>query len=49
MTRLTGAVTVEVEAVYGWCGLCCTFAEFPHDCLGKDRPVQDPDGPPVIL
>ncbi len=22
----------EMEAIYGWCGLCHTFSQFPHDC-----------------
>ncbi len=49
MSRLMDLVTVEVEAIYGWCGLCHTFAEFPHDCRGKDRPVQDLDGPDGVF
>lgn len=44
MTPLMGSVTVEVETIYGWCGLCHSFAEFPHECLGKNQPVQDLDG-----
>jgi hypothetical protein len=44
MTPLMASVTVEVETIYGWCGLCHSFAEFPHECLGKNQPVQDLDG-----
>jgi hypothetical protein len=25
-----------VEAAYGWCGLCHSFTDFPHDCHGND-------------
>ena len=24
------------EAVYGWCGLCRAFTDFPHECCGDD-------------
>jgi hypothetical protein len=26
----------EPEAVYGWCGLCHSFTDFPHECRGTD-------------
>jgi len=25
----------ELEPVYGWCGLCHSFTEFPHECPGN--------------
>ncbi len=41
MPRLMGSVVEdpvveEVEAIYGWCGLCHSFVEFPHQCPAKD-------------
>jgi hypothetical protein len=38
---LTGAVLDGIEEVYGWCGLCHSFTEFPHRCPGADQPVED--------
>jgi hypothetical protein len=26
----------DSEAIYGWCGLCHSFSQFPHDCPGQD-------------
>lgn len=26
----------EADGAYGWCGLCHSFTEFPHDCRGND-------------
>jgi hypothetical protein len=27
--------------VYGWCGLCHAFTEFPHNCPGEDHQVDE--------
>jgi hypothetical protein len=32
-----------VEALYGWCGLCHTFSQFPHDCPDCDFPAEESD------
>ena len=34
-------VVEEVEAIYGWCGLCHFFVEFPHECPGKDCSAEE--------
>ena len=36
-----GAVAARAESIYGWCGLCRSFTDFPHECAGKDQPVMD--------
>ena len=41
--ELSGAVVDELERIYGWCGLCRAFAEFPHDCSGQGWPAHDAD------
>lgn len=41
MATLMDPVVEDGDAIYGWCGLCHTFAEFPHECAGKDSPAQD--------
>jgi hypothetical protein len=33
----------EVEASYGWCGLCHTFSQFPHDCPERDFSAEERD------
>jgi hypothetical protein len=30
----------EADRAYGWCGLCHSFTEFPHDCRGNDSFVE---------
>ncbi|HTW08523.1 MAG TPA: hypothetical protein VME46_13485 [Acidimicrobiales bacterium] len=25
----------RAECPWGWCGLCQSFTEFPHDCKGE--------------
>jgi hypothetical protein len=32
------------EDIYGWCGLCHSFVEFPHDCAGADTPASEDEG-----
>jgi hypothetical protein len=44
MATLIDPVVEDGDAIYGWCGLCHSFAEFPHECAGKDSPAQDLDG-----
>jgi hypothetical protein len=29
------------EAAYGWCGLCESFTDFPHECAAQDKPTED--------
>jgi hypothetical protein len=41
MTELTDALLDRVEGVYGWCGLCHSFTEFPHECRGEDQPAEE--------
>jgi hypothetical protein len=41
---LMGAVPGTGEGAYGWCGLCRSFTEFPHDCPGEGGPEEDRDG-----
>jgi hypothetical protein len=41
---LMGAVPGTGESAYGWCGLCRSFTEFPHNCPGEDGPEEDRDG-----
>ncbi len=36
-----GAAPGRVDDIYGWCGLCRCFTEFPHECLGEERPAGD--------
>jgi hypothetical protein len=31
----------DSEVIYGWCGLCHCFSQFPHDCPGRDFLAQD--------
>jgi hypothetical protein len=45
MAALMRSVQVHVEDIYGWCGLCRTFVEFPHDCAGADTPAEEDEGP----
>jgi len=33
--------TLEGTEVYGWCGLCRSFTEFPHDCAAQDEPAEE--------
>jgi hypothetical protein len=35
------AATGRAEDIYGWCGLCHCFTEFPHKCSGGDRPADE--------
>jgi hypothetical protein len=37
----TGATPSRVDDIYGWCGLCHCFTEFPHECAGDDRPAGE--------
>jgi hypothetical protein len=30
----------DPEGIYGWCGLCHLFTEFPHECCGNDGPAR---------
>jgi len=41
MAEWAEAVRERAEDLYGWCGLCHTFTQFPHECAGRDRPVED--------
>ncbi len=41
LTGPTGAAPNRVDDVYGWCGLCHHFTEFPHVCPGRDRPADE--------
>ncbi len=41
LTGPTGAAAIRVDDVYGWCGLCYHFTEFPHVCPGRDRPADE--------
>jgi hypothetical protein len=43
MTRLINQVQDQADGIYGWCGLCHSFVDFPHDCAGADQPVRDDD------
>ena len=36
MAELMDAVRERAEDVYGWCGLCRSFTEFPHECWGEN-------------
>jgi hypothetical protein len=29
------------EDVYGWCGLCESFTEFPHECIAENKPADE--------
>jgi hypothetical protein len=29
------------DDVYGWCGLCQSFTDFPHNCAGAGRPADE--------
>jgi hypothetical protein len=33
----------DSEGIYGWCGLCHSFCQFPHDCSGQDLRAEDKD------
>jgi hypothetical protein len=30
----------KTPGIYGWCGLCRSFTDFPHECPRADRPVE---------
>jgi len=40
-TEAAGAASSKVDDIYGWCGRCHCFTQFPHECLGEDRPAED--------
>ena len=35
------ADTVRMLPAYGWCGLCYSFTDFPHNCPGEGKPVDE--------
>jgi hypothetical protein len=37
LSGLAAATGGKADDVYGWCGLCHCFTEFPHKCAGADR------------
>ena len=44
MAALMRPVQVHGEDIYGWCGLCHSFVEFPHDCAGADITAEENEG-----
>jgi hypothetical protein len=32
---------LERTEIYGWCGVCHSFTDFPHDCAAQDEPAED--------
>jgi hypothetical protein len=41
MAILTEAVPGGTENNYGWCGLCHSFTDFPHECPEAQVPAPE--------
>jgi hypothetical protein len=35
------AVVDRAESIYGWCGVCRSFTDFPHECAGEHQIVVE--------